>query len=168
MYFFLKFLIIFIFVVIVLVQLCVILVRNGMFYKKTKSSNLVTNFYCVLDIVYIYSWTKIENVLTYFGDPLCKKYIFLHVVFNLTMEWTPWDLATFSVARKCGCVDLRIIFFRFVWFLKVCEVMFIVPLTCSLRRLWQPLMHEKERKSDRNWRRWILVPQLNIMVTKGP
>jgi hypothetical protein len=32
--------------------------------------------------------------MTYFGDPLCKKYIFFlsHVAFNLTMEWTPRDI----------------------------------------------------------------------------
>ena len=50
------FFVIFIFVVNVLVQLCIILVRNGMFYKKKqKSSNLVTIFYYVIDTVYIYS-----------------------------------------------------------------------------------------------------------------
>ena len=51
---FLKFLGIFIFVVIFLVQIYVIVVRNGMFYKK-KSSNLVTVFYYVIGNVYIYS-----------------------------------------------------------------------------------------------------------------
>ena len=50
-----KLVVIFIFVVIVLVQLCVILVGNGMFYEKTKSSNLVTLFYYVIDAMYIYS-----------------------------------------------------------------------------------------------------------------
>jgi hypothetical protein len=53
--YFLNFLVIFIFLVIFLVQFCVILVRNGMFYIKTKSLNLVTIFYYVIDTVYIYS-----------------------------------------------------------------------------------------------------------------
>ena len=51
---FLKFLVIFIFVVIILVQFYVILVRNGMF-KKNISSNLVINFYYVIHTMYIYS-----------------------------------------------------------------------------------------------------------------
>jgi hypothetical protein len=34
---------------------------------------LVTNFYYVIDTMYIYLWKKIEKKLTYFGDPLCKK-----------------------------------------------------------------------------------------------
>ena len=50
------------FLVIFLVQFCIILVRNGMFYIKTKSSNLVTIFYYVIDTVYIYSWKKIEKI----------------------------------------------------------------------------------------------------------
>ena len=30
--------------------------------------------------------------MTYFGDALCKKYYFLlHMIFNLTIEWTPQD-----------------------------------------------------------------------------
>ena len=49
-------------VVICLVQFCIILARNGR--KKThththKSSYLVTVCYCVIDIVYIYSWKKL-------------------------------------------------------------------------------------------------------------
>ena len=51
------------------------LVRNGMFYEKHKLSYLVTNFYYVLDTVYIYSWKKIDKILTHFGDTSCKKYI---------------------------------------------------------------------------------------------
>ena len=46
---------VFFFVVVVLVQFCVILVRNGMFYKRTKSPNLVIVFHYVIDTVYIYS-----------------------------------------------------------------------------------------------------------------
>ena len=47
------------FLVIILVQLYVILVRNGMFYLKIIPSNfLVTIFNYVLDTVYIYSWKK--------------------------------------------------------------------------------------------------------------
>ena len=49
-------------------QFCVILARNGMFYLKKISFNLVIYFYNVIDIVYIYSWKKMDNILTHFGD----------------------------------------------------------------------------------------------------
>ena len=62
-----------IFVVIFLVQFCIILVRIGMFYEKHKSSYLVAIFYYVLYTVYIYSWKTIDKMLTHFGDALCKK-----------------------------------------------------------------------------------------------
>ena len=42
------------FKVIVLIQFCIILVRNGMFYKKTKSIKFGYHF-LLLDTVYIYS-----------------------------------------------------------------------------------------------------------------
>jgi len=101
-----KFLVIFIFVVF-LVQFCVILVRNGMFYVKTKSSNLVIVFYYVIDTMYIYSWKEWKNwpilVILY-----VKSSIFLsHMVFNLTMEWTPrppWvrpDSCNLKMIRMC-------------------------------------------------------------------
>jgi hypothetical protein len=84
------FLVIFIFCSICLVQLCVILVRNGMFNKKTKSSNLVTKFYYVIDTVYIYSWKKLKTSWPILVILYVKSIFFLsHVVFNLTMEWTP-------------------------------------------------------------------------------
>ncbi len=44
------------FVVIVVVRFCIILVRNGTFYKKHKASYLVTILYCVIDNMYIYLW----------------------------------------------------------------------------------------------------------------
>jgi hypothetical protein len=85
-----KFLVNFIFVVVFLVRFCVILVRNGMFYIKTKSSNLVTIFYYVIDIVYIYSWKKMKKIWPILVILYVKSIFFLsHVVFNLTMEWTP-------------------------------------------------------------------------------
>ena len=84
---FLKILVIFIFVVIILIQFCVILVRNGMFYSKQRSSNLVTIFYYVIDIVYIYSWKEIDKILTHFGHATYQsKFFWPRVVFNLTME----------------------------------------------------------------------------------
>ena len=43
-----------------------------MFYEKHKSC-FVTIFYYVIDTVYIYSWNKIDKILTRFGDALCKK-----------------------------------------------------------------------------------------------
>ena len=43
------------FVVLVLVQFYIIVVRNVMFYERHKSSYLVTIFYYVIDTVYIYS-----------------------------------------------------------------------------------------------------------------
>ena len=52
--YFLKFLVIFIFVVVILVQFYVILVRNGMFYKK-QILKVGYHFYYVIDTVYIYS-----------------------------------------------------------------------------------------------------------------
>ena len=73
--YFLSFSVIFFFFVeIVLVQFCIILVRNDMFYRKHKSSNLVIVFYYVIGYVYIYSWRKkFDKILTHFGDALCKK-----------------------------------------------------------------------------------------------
>ena len=59
------------------------------FYKKHKSSYLVTTFYYVIDTVYIYSC---KNLIQFWPIlvMLCVKYIYIsHVVFNLTIEWTP-------------------------------------------------------------------------------
>ena len=47
---------------------------------------------------------KLNKILTHFGDPLCRKYIYilLHVVFNLTMEWTHrgrWNLNKKEIAQ---------------------------------------------------------------------
>ena len=65
---------IFIFVVMFFfVQLCIILVRNGMFYEQHKSLYLVAIFYYVIDTVYIYSRKNIDKILTHFGDTLFKK-----------------------------------------------------------------------------------------------
>ena len=51
------------------------------FYKK-KSSNLVTISNYVIDAVYIYSWKKIDKILTHFGDALCKNlFIYLYFLF---------------------------------------------------------------------------------------
>ena len=36
-----------------------------MFYEKHKSSYFVTIFYYVIDTVYIYSWEKIDKILTH-------------------------------------------------------------------------------------------------------
>ena len=74
--FFIIFFVIFIFLVIFLVHLCIILVRNGMFYEKHKSSYKMTIYYYVIDILYIYSWKKIDKKLIDFGDALCK-YIYI-------------------------------------------------------------------------------------------
>ena len=84
------------FVVVCFVQFCIILVRNGMFYEKHKSSYLDTILYYVIDTVYIYSWKTIDKILTHFGDALCIFYfLFLsHVVFNLTIEWTLHDICS--------------------------------------------------------------------------
>ena len=67
-YIFLKFFVIFIFMVIVLIQFCVILVRNGIFSRKKWSSNLVIRFYYVIDIMYIYFFKNFDKILTHFGD----------------------------------------------------------------------------------------------------
>ncbi len=55
-----------------LVRFCVDLVKNGMFYEKNKSSNLITIFYYEIDSDFIYSWKKIDKILIHFGGPLCK------------------------------------------------------------------------------------------------
>ena len=34
---------------------------------------MVIIFYYVVDIVYIYSWKTIDQILTHFGDVLCKE-----------------------------------------------------------------------------------------------
>ena len=65
------------FVVIILIQFCVILVRNGMFYSKQRSSNLVTIFYYVIDTMYIYSWKEIDEILTHFGHATYQSKFFL-------------------------------------------------------------------------------------------
>ena len=71
---------------IFLVQLCIIIVRNSMFYIKIKSSNLVTNFY----YVYLLMTKKWKTFDLFWWSFIWKVYFFLsHVVFNLTMEWNP-------------------------------------------------------------------------------
>ena len=71
-----------------------------MFYEKHNSSYLDTNLYYVIETLYIYSWKKIDKNLTHLGDALCIFiFIFIilsHVVFNLTIEWTPWDFSMYS------------------------------------------------------------------------
>ena len=77
-------------IVIGLVRFCVILVRNGMFYWKIKSTNLVLNFYNVINIVYIYSWNFLIKTRFIFVMQLRKVDFFVsHEVFYLTMEWPP-------------------------------------------------------------------------------
>ena len=68
-----NFLVTFIFVVIILVQLCVTLVRNNMFYEKQGSSILITIFYYVIDIMYIYSWKQLIINLIHYGDATNQK-----------------------------------------------------------------------------------------------
>ena len=71
-----------------LVQFYIILVRNGMFYEKHKSSYLVTILLLCNGYRVYLLMKKIDKILTHFGDALCRKYIFFlsHVVFNLTIE----------------------------------------------------------------------------------
>ena len=48
---------------------------------------------------------KIDKILTHFGDALCKKFFLKikikqnksHMVFNLTIEWTPHVFSVFSL-----------------------------------------------------------------------
>ena len=72
-----KFLVIFIFLVIVLVQFCIILVRNGMFSRNKRSSDLVINFYYVIDVMYIYSWKKLIKFWPVLVIQLRKNRFFL-------------------------------------------------------------------------------------------
>ena len=68
----LKFLVIFIFVVIVLVRFCFNLIRINMYYSKKKQNHQtwLPFFYYVISIMYIYSSKKIDKLLTHFGDAL--------------------------------------------------------------------------------------------------
>ena len=65
------------FLVIILVQFCIILVRNGMFSRNKRSSNLVINFYHVIDTMYIYSWKKMMNFWSILVMQLRKSRFFL-------------------------------------------------------------------------------------------
>ena len=56
------------FLVIFLVQFYIILVRNGMFSRKNKLSNLVINLYYVINTMYMYSWFVFDKSLTHFVD----------------------------------------------------------------------------------------------------
>ena len=49
---------------------------------------MATIFYYAIDTLYIYSWKNIEKHLTYFGDPLCKKYNFFNRTWCLTWQWS--------------------------------------------------------------------------------
>ena len=63
---------------IVLVQFCIIIVRNGMFYEKHKSLYLVTTFLLSnRNCVYLLM-KKTDKILTHLGDALCKKYIYFY------------------------------------------------------------------------------------------
>ena len=41
--------------------------------KNTNHYIWLLVFYYVIDTVYIYSWKKIDKILTHLGDALCKK-----------------------------------------------------------------------------------------------
>ena len=56
-----------------LVQLCVILVRNGMFIEEKQIVKFGFRFYYLIGTVYIYLWKKNYKSLTLFGNALCKK-----------------------------------------------------------------------------------------------
>ena len=101
---FLKFLAI----VICLVQFCIILVRNGMFCYKNGSSNLVMNFYYVIDIIYTYSLKK-SIIYLFLWCNLEKVDVFVsHMVFYLTMECIPrvFDILL-SLNKKINPQTLR-------------------------------------------------------------
>ena len=90
---FVNFFDIFIFVVICLVQLCITIARNGMFYEKHKSSYLVTIFLLCNRYRVFYSWKTLINFWPILMMLYVKsKYIYIllsHVVFNLTIKWPP-------------------------------------------------------------------------------
>ena len=57
-----------------------------MFYYKNISSNLVMHFYYIINIVYVYSWKKIDKILIHLWCNLEKVDFFVsHVAFYLTM-----------------------------------------------------------------------------------
>ena len=74
------------YIYIYLIQLCDILVRNGMFYEKNKSSNLVTHFYYVMDTWFIYSWDFFMVVWPILVMQLRKKYILYVQTWCLTWQ----------------------------------------------------------------------------------
>ena len=65
-----------------------------MFYEKKKSSNLVTIFNYVIGTVYIYSWKKIDKILTHFGGATYQKKIFFGRTWCSTWQWS--DLPGFK------------------------------------------------------------------------
>jgi len=70
------------------------------FIKEKRSSNLVTIFYYVIDPVYIYSWKKIDKILTYLEK---VDFLFSHVVFNLINECTPFGGLEHSSSTLVEC-----------------------------------------------------------------
>ena len=56
--------------------------------KKNKSSNFVTIFKYVIGTVYIYSWKKIDKILTHFGGATYQKKIFFGRTWCSTWQWS--------------------------------------------------------------------------------
>ena len=120
-YKFLWFFVIYIFVVIILVQFYVILVRNNMFHKKNiDHSILVTISYYVIDTVYLFSWNKLINYWPILMMQLTETIFFWpNVVFNLTMEWPPrgfvgltifhmiFSIFNLNVGTLCGILPVQ-------------------------------------------------------------
>ena len=104
--------VIFIFSSNVLVQFCIILVRNDMFSKNKRSSDLVINFYYVIDAMYIYSWKKLIKFWPILVIQLRKSRFFLFAhgsQFDIVVTspwrnrignwwaWRLWDLEASSL-----------------------------------------------------------------------
>ena len=105
-----NFFVIFIFVVIVLVQFCIILVRNGVFCENHKSSYSVTIFNCVIDTVYTYSWKKLIKIWPIFVTLYVQsRFIFLsHVVIKFDYRVNPLRaniISIFGEEREMGVLQ---------------------------------------------------------------
>ena len=99
------------FVVIGVVRFCINLVRNGMFYKKHKSSYLVTIFYYVIDNMYIYFWKNklIKNWPILVMQLRQTRFILVARGVQLDNRvHHPWLLGTiyFALLATAGCIAI--------------------------------------------------------------
>ena len=76
-----------------------------MFYKKHKSSNLVTVVYYAINTMYIYSWKKIDKIVTNFGDALCKTKLFSIFIFKFSIFFIARNVQLENIVHPPGIRD---------------------------------------------------------------